>query len=92
MEMPKDVSSIRIFWSLFARVIELQGDGLQASERTKSDGKLKLWYEIGLSGDEIKIIKHRTITLTLHLRLNSILYRDYIVFIGFLRPPGSNSG
>ena len=69
-----------------------KGDGLQASERMKSDGKLKLWYEIGLSGDEIKIIKHRTITLSLHLRLNSILHRDYIVFIGFLRPPGSNSG
>lgn len=42
-----------------------KGDSSQVSERMKSDRKFKLWYEIGLSGDEIKIIKHRTITLAL---------------------------
>ena len=40
MEMPKDISSIRIFWSLFPHVTKLQ-----ASEMMKSDGKFKLWMK-----------------------------------------------
>lgn len=40
MEMPKDISPIRIFWSLFARVTKLQ-----ASETMKLDGKFKLWMK-----------------------------------------------